>query len=126
MTHPHRAYTASRVISAATAAYGLFAAVKPNHLPTALEAPEAQVPALKRMAYTYAGRDLSISALAFTGSADLIRASMVLRIIGDFSDAAILSTYTDKSSVRTKVLATTLGWAAVNIAALAWDERRSR
>lgn len=114
----------SKLLSLATAGYGAFALAKPRHLADALEVPEAQAPAIDRMAYTYAGRDLSISALALLSrNPSVITAAMVLRILGDFSDAAVLGTGTSKPDVRTKVLAVTLGYAALNAAALALDRR---
>jgi hypothetical protein len=48
---------------------------------------------------------------------------MTLRILGDLSDALILSTGTSKPAVQKKVLAVTLGWAALNGLALAADRR---
>lgn len=119
-------YTASQVVSAATAAYAVFAAVKPRHLATGLQAPAEHAPVLDRVAYTYAGRDLSISALAFTGSRLGVRASMAMRIVGDLTDATILGAYAPTTQARRKVLAATLGWGVINVAALAWDERRGR
>ena len=119
-------YTASRAVSAATAAYAVFAAVKPRHHATGLQAPDEHAPALERVAYTYTGRDLSISALAFTGSRLGVRSSMAMRIVGDLTDAIILGSYAPTSQARRRVLAVTLGWGVVNAAALAWDERRDR
>ena len=119
-------YTASRIVSAATAGYAVFAAVKPRHLARGLQAPEKHAPALDRVAYTYTGRDLSISALAFTGSPMGVRASILMRIVGDLTDATVLGAYAPNKDARRKVLGVTLGWAVVNAAALAWDERRTR
>lgn len=124
MTRPNP-YTASRVISAATAVYAVFAAVKPGHLATALQAPNKHAPALDRVAYTYTGRDLSISALAFTGSPLGVRASMIMRIVGDITDATVLGTYAPTTQVRRKVLGVTLGWGVITALALVWDERRN-
>ena len=56
-------YSRSRAISAATAAYGLFALARPRHLGDALEAPHVQRPAIDQVAYTYGARDISMSAL---------------------------------------------------------------
>lgn len=115
----------SKLISLATAAYGAFALVKPRHLAEGLEAPAEQAPAFDRMAYTYAGRDLTISGLALASSNPaVVTAMMGLRIAGDLADATILATGTDKPDVRKKVLAVTLGWAALNTAALLVDRRR--
>ena len=119
-------YSRSRAISAATAAYGLFAIAKPRHLGDALEAPHVQRSAIDQVAYTYGARDISVSALALLGSPALVRASMVLRIAGDLSDATILSRYAPNQKVRSKVLAVTLGWAALNTAALLADEKANR
>ena len=115
----------SKLLSLATAAYGAFALAKPRHLADGVEAPEAQAPAFDQMAYTYAGRDLSISGLALVSSnPSVVTAAMALRILGDLSDAAVLSTGTDKPGVQKKVLAVTLGWAALNTLALVADRRR--
>ena len=115
----------SKLLSLATAAYGVFALVKPRHLADGVQAPAAQAPAFDRMAYTYAGRDLAISGLALASrNPSVITAAMLLRIIGDFSDATVLSTGTSKPDVQKKVLAVTLGWAALNTAALVADRRR--
>ncbi len=119
-------YSRSRTISAATAAYGLFALAKPRHLGDALEAPHVQRPAIDQVAYTYGARDLGISALGILGTPSLVRAAMALRIAGDLSDATILSRYAHDQKVRTKVLAVTIGWGALNTLALLADERAAR
>jgi hypothetical protein len=117
----------SKLLLLATAGYGAFALAKPRHLADALEAPGEQAPAIDQMAYTYAGRDLSISALGLLSrNPTLVTAAMVLRILGDLSDAAVLGTAATKPDVRAKVLGVTLGYAAVNAAALAADRRRLR
>lgn len=54
---------------------------------------------------------------------NLKTAMMVLRILGDLSDATILATSTSRSDVQKKILAATLGWAALNTAALVADSR---
>jgi hypothetical protein len=114
----------SKLISLATAGYGAFAAVKPRHLAAAVEAHADQAPAYDRMAYTFAGRDLSISGLALVSrNPSLVTAAMVLRILGDLSDAVVLSTGASKPAVQKRVLAVTLGWAALNAAALVADRR---
>ena len=115
----------SKLLSLATAAYGVFALVKPRHLADGVEAPAEQAPAFDRMAYTYAGRDLAISGLALLSrNPSVITAAMLLRIIGDVSDATVLSTGTSKPDVQKKVLVVTLGWAALNTAALVADRRQ--
>ncbi len=119
-------YPRSRTISAATAAYGLFALAKPRHLGDALEAPHVQRPAIDQVAYTYGARDLSISALGILGTPALVRAAMALRIAGDLSDATILTRYAPNQKVRSKVLAATIGWGVLNTLALVADERAAR
>ena len=115
----------SKLLSLATATYAVFALVKPRHLADGVQAPAAQAPAFDRMAYTYAGRDLAISGLALLSkNPSVVTSAMLLRIIGDFSDAAVLSTGTSKPDVQKKVLAVTLGWAALNAAALVADRRQ--
>ena len=115
----------SKLISLATAGYGAFAAVRPRHLATGIEAPAVLAPAYDQMAYTYAGRDLTISGIALASrNPSVVTAMMALRILGDLSDATILSTGTSKPGVQRKVLAVTLGWAALNLAALMADRRR--
>ena len=114
----------SKLMSLATAAYGVFAAVKPRHLADGIQAPPTQAPAFDQMAYTYAGRDLAISGLALTSkNPSVVTAAMVLRIVGDLADAGVLASGTSKKDVRAKVLAVTLGWAALNTAALVADRR---
>lgn len=118
-------FTLSRVMSAATAGYGVFALARPDHLGKALEAPSARRPAFDLLAYTYGARDLPVSAVALTAtSPSVVTAAMVLRIAGDLTDAAILGLGTSDPKVRRKVLAVTLGWAAANALALTLDRRR--
>jgi hypothetical protein len=119
-------YPRSRFLSLATAAYGAFCFVRPDHLADGLEAPEAQRPAFERMAFTYGARDLTISTLGVLGGPSLVRAAMGLRIAGDLADAAILSQYAEKPEVRTKVLAVTIGWGVLNTLALLKDEKGVR
>ncbi|GAB3664706.1 hypothetical protein GCM10027596_29540 [Nocardioides korecus] len=114
--------TYSRILSALTAVYGVFALVRPRHLADGLEAPAAQAPAYDQVARTYGGRDLAISALALSRNPQVVSAAMALRIVGDLSDATVLGTATS-GKVRAKVLAVTLGWAALNTAAYAADRK---
>ncbi|MGI9156124.1 MAG: hypothetical protein ACR2FG_05740 [Marmoricola sp.] len=117
----------SRTLSAATAAYGVFALVMPGHLASVLEAAPARRPAFDLLAYTYGARDLSVSAVALTASSpSVVTTAMVLRIVGDLSDAAVLGLTTTDPKVRKKVLGATLGWAAANTLALVTDRRRER
>ncbi|MGB5951365.1 MAG: hypothetical protein WBG57_02495 [Ornithinimicrobium sp.] len=117
----------SRILSASTGAYGLFALLKPDHLGSALEAPAEQMPAYNLMAYTYGLRDIPVSAVGvFASSPALVTASMVMRIVSDFGDATILGTTMDDPEVRKKALKVTIAWGALNTAALLIDRRRSR
>ena len=116
----------SKLLSLLTAAYGVFALARPRHLAQGVQTPAVEAPAMDRMAYTYGGRDLAISGLALGSSnPSVVTAAMLLRIVGDLSDAAVLGT-TTKPSVRAKVLGVTIGWAALNTAALLADRRQLR
>jgi hypothetical protein len=115
----------SRLMSLLTLFYGAYALVRPRHLGRQLEATEGELPVYDRMAHTYAGRDLAVSALGILGrDPAMVTASMALRIAGDVSDAAVLAVAAPRAQVRAKMLAATLGWATLNAAALAADRRR--
>lgn len=114
----------SRALSAATAAYAVFALVKPRHLGDALKVSEEQKPAVDLVAYTYAARDIPVSALGmFASSPALVTASMAMRIFSDFGDAAILGSNTDNPEARKNALMITMGWGVLNSAALLIDRR---
>jgi len=117
-------YLASRVAAAATAAYGAYCFAKPQHLGQALQADLAEMPAYRALAFTYGGRDLAISLAAITGRTPaVVRTAVALRIAMDLTDCATLSATTTDRALRTKVMAVTLGWAAINAVALLVDER---
>lgn len=117
-------YLASRVTAAASAAYGAYCLAKPQHLGQALKADLAEMPAYRDLAFTYGGRDLAISLAALGGrSPAVVRTAVGLRIAMDLTDCVTLSSSTDDRGLRTKVMAVTLGWAALNAAALLLDER---
>ena len=117
-------YLASRLISAASAAYGAYCFAKPQHLGQALGADLAEMPAYRDLAFTYGGRDVAISLDGITGrSPAVVRTAMGLRIAMDLTDCATLSASTSDPALRKKVIAITLGWAALNAAALVLDER---
>jgi hypothetical protein len=120
-------YRLSRLMSAATASYGVYALAQPRHLGTALSEDRKTQAKYDVLARTYGARDLATSALSIFGrSGRTVRAGMLLRIAGDVSDAAILSRQTADPSVRQKVLGITLGWASLNALALLVDSRRAR
>ena len=111
-------------MSTATAAYGVFALQKPEHLGRALGATPAQMAGYDLLARTYGVRDLAISALGVLGRSDrTVRTGMALRIAMDLGDSAVLALTTEDPKVRRKVLAVTLGWAALNVAAVVADAR---
>ena len=118
-------YRLSRLLSTATAAYGGYALARPAHLWRVLEADRDDRDGLELLARTYGVRDLAISAVGVLGrSPRTVRTAMVLRIVMDVGDAALLSARTDDAAVRQKVLGATLGWAGLNALALAFDSRR--
>jgi hypothetical protein len=113
-------------MSTASAAYGGYALAQPSHLWQALKSDRKDQEGLELLGRTYGVRDSAISLLAILGRSDeTVRAAMLLRIAMDLGDAAVLSTRTKDPDVRRKVLAVTLGWAALNTAALAIDTRRN-
>lgn len=121
MTH-----RASRLITTASAAYAVFALVKPEHLGKAMKAETDQLAGYQRLAYAYGVRDLTISSIGLLGRSQIaIRTAMGLRVASDISDCVVLLTRADEPAVKRKVAAVTLGYAALNAAALIFDERRA-
>jgi hypothetical protein len=117
----------SRLMSAATASYGVYALVSPRHLGNALTTNPREQSAYDVLARTYGARDLTVSAVALLARAeDAVTAAMLVRIAFDVSDGLLLSTEARDATARTKVLGVTLGWAALNLAALLTDRRRTR
>jgi hypothetical protein len=117
-------YPLSRAVLAASAGYGVFAAVKPRHLADNADAPPAEAPAWDRLAYTYAGRELMVCGLGLLGGTRAVPVAMGLRIASDLTDATVLGTTAPTDKARGKMLGITLGWAALNALALAVDRRR--
>lgn len=119
-------YRLSRLLSTGTAGYAAFALAKPSHLADAMQADASERSGYDLLAQTYGVRDLAISSLGIFGrSGKTVKAAMLIRIAMDLGDAAVLSTRTDDEDVRKKVLAVTLGWAALNSLALVIDSRRN-
>ncbi len=114
---------ASRVLSAATLGYAVFSLVKPEHLGKAMESDAFEQPTYDTIARVYGVRDVVIGGLGVIGTPRAVRTAMGLRIAGDLADAVVLSTRAPNGKVRTKVLAVTLGYAALNVAALVRDRR---
>jgi hypothetical protein len=120
-------YPLSRLMSTASAAYGIYALAQPSHLWQALHSDRKDQDGLELLARAYGVRDTAISTLAVVGRSDkTVRAAMLLRIAMDLGDAAILGNRTQDPELRRKVLGITLGWAALNTVALGIDSRRSR
>jgi hypothetical protein len=115
----------SRLLSTATASYGVYALVDPSHLGKFVD--PANAASYDTLTQTYGARDLILSAVALKGRSEkTVTAAMVIRILSDLSDAAILSRKAHDDETRQKVLAVTVGWASLNALALAIDRRRAR
>jgi len=118
-------YRLSRLMSAATASYGVYALAQPRHLGNAVDPRNADDYDL--LATTYGARDLAISSVGVLARSEkAVGAAMVIRILCDVLDGAILAARTRDDASRQKVLGVTLGWAGLNAAALAVDRRRAR
>jgi hypothetical protein len=117
-------YPASRVMSAASAVYGVYALLRPAHLANAMHADPDQRGSYDTLARAYGVRDLAISAVAVFGPPRAVRWAMRARMAGDLADCVTLLARADEGAVRGKVVGVTLGWAALNAAALRWDEAR--
>ena len=115
----------SRLMSTATATYGVYALANPRHLGDAVDPRHADDYDL--LATTYGARDLTISTVGLLGrSQKTISAAMAIRIACDISDGLILATRAKDDATRQKVLGVTFGWAALNTLALVSDRRRAR
>jgi hypothetical protein len=88
-----------------------------------LHAAPSERRSLDRLARTYGVRDLATSSLLLSSNPTLVRTAMALRIASDVGDCAVLTTTTEDAALKRKIAAVTLGWAAVNAAAWAADER---
>lgn len=120
-------FTFSRVLSGATAAYGLFALVNPRHLGGVLTGDRREQQKYDLVATTYGFRDVGLSAVGMLArSPRTARTAMLLRIGFDISDAVVLAPVAENARSRNKVLAATLGWATLNTLAVVADDRRSR
>ncbi|WP_028474866.1 hypothetical protein [Nocardioides alkalitolerans] len=124
MTTATKRFLPTRLVSAATASYGVFALAKPSHLPDALEATGADRAGYETLARTYGARDIAVSLVGVTGSRQVGRAALALRIAMDVADCLVLLRATDDDDVRRKVAAVTLGWGALNTAVLVADLRQ--
>jgi hypothetical protein len=115
----------SRLMSAATASYGVYALVDPGHLGKFVD--PANAASYDTLTQTYGARDLILSAVALKGRSEkTVTAVMVIRILSDLTDAAILSRKATDEQTRQQVLGVTVGWASLNALALAIDRRRAK
>lgn len=110
-------FTASRVLSAATAGYGVYCLVIPDGLAQAVDRRPSQ--AWRRLAYVYGVRDLLTSAAMVGPDRRWWRAAMGVRLASDVTDAVTLGVVL-RSTPRSaaKVVAVAGGWGVLN--ALAW------
>ena len=119
-------YRLSRLLSTATAGYGAFALAKPDHLGNVLQADKEDRPGYALLAQAYGVRDLAVGAFGMFGrSGKTVRAAMLIRVVMDLGDAALLAPRIRDDAIRQKVLAVTLGWAGLNALALAIDSVRN-
>ena len=80
----------SRLMSTATAIYGVYALANPRHLGDAVDPKHAADYDL--LAQTYGARDLAISSVGLLGRSEkTISAAMAIRIACDVSDGLILA-----------------------------------
>ncbi len=119
-------YRLSRLMSTATAGYGVFALVQPDHLGKALEVDAKELPGFRALAQTYGVRDVAISAFGIFGrSPKTVKTAMKIRILNDVGDGTLLALRSSDPDIRKKVLAVTMGWAALNSVALLIDSKRN-
>jgi hypothetical protein len=119
ISHP-----ATRAMSAATAAYGVYALVKPSHLAEVMGAEPHERSGYDTLARMYGVRDLLISALGVFGPGRAVAWAMRSRIAGDLVDCVTLVAKAHDDKVRRKVAVVTVGWAALTYAAYRWDRSR--
>lgn len=119
-------YPLSRFMSAATAAYGVYALAQPRHLGRAVTNNGLGQSDFDLLARTYGVRDLPVSLLGMLGRSEgAVRSAMTMRVAFDVADGLLLSTQAKDASARKTVLGATLGWATLNTLALLIDRRRA-
>lgn len=116
-------YPATRVMAALTAGYGVFALLRPQHVPDAMHASGAERERLTALTRGYGVRDLVLSMAALTSRSGAVPLAAAARIASDVGDCVLLVRRTDETGVRAKIATATLGWAALNALALARDLR---
>ncbi|KRC64041.1 hypothetical protein ASE12_04260 [Aeromicrobium sp. Root236] len=115
----------SALISVATAAYSVFALAKPRHLGNAITASPLKQPDYDIAARTFGVRDLVASGLALAAPTTKAREQAMLgRVVFDLTDSALFTNEATTTGRKAKVLAVTVGWAALNVAAIVADRKR--
>lgn len=117
-----KTYPLTRLVAAATGGYAIYCLAKPEHLSQALGEKGKAAEATDRVGYTYAARDLAISALAFVPK--MAPVSAALRIAGDLGDAAVLGA-TGPEDNRSTLVGVPLTWGGITAAALLIDRARN-
>ncbi|WP_323791144.1 hypothetical protein [Nocardioides sp.] len=120
-------YALSRLMSTATASYAGYCFARPEHLGQAMGASSGEQAGFDRLALVFGVRDAAISTFGILGRSEhTVKTAMWIRIGCDVGDGIVLAAKADDDATRTKILATTLGWGALNFLALAADRRRAR
>lgn len=115
----------SRTMSAASAAYALYALARPSHLGRALgSTPESKYDTTARV---FGVRDLATSAVALLApSTAAVTGAMASRIAFDVGDCLVLRGPAGDAATRRKLTGITLGWAALNAGSLLADRLRDK
>ena len=119
-------YPLTKALAVATLGYSAWVVARADTLRTQLDDPRDWRRPASRLAWTYAGRDVPISALALLGGVQGARTGALLRIAGDATDAITLGTTASSSAARRKAAAVAAGYGVLNALALVVDERRHR
>lgn len=115
----------SAILSVATAVYSVYALANPRHIGKALTASPLKQPDYDVAARTFGVRDLVVSGLALAApSAAAREQAMMGRVVFDLTDSALFSSEATTTGRKAKVLSVTVGWAALNAAAIVADRRR--
>ena len=120
-------YRLSRLMSTATAGYGAFALVSPDHLGDALEVDQQDRSGMDLLAQTYGVRDLAISSLGVFGRSPQDREGR--HAAADRDGPRRRRAAVDQDRLRPRCARrcwpSTLGWAGLNTLALLVDSRRN-
>ena len=119
-------YPLTKALAVATLGYSAWVVASADTLRTQLDDPQDWRRPASRLAWTYAGRDVPISALALLGGVQGARTGALLRIAGDVTDAVTLGATASSSAARRKAAAVAAGYGVLNALALVVDERRLR